>query len=70
MQGSRFIARSDSGKEYIIVKYQEYIYFDCCSKPQELEGLFSYRTSNGDLVNCIDSETFQIVETNEIVRKV
>lgn len=70
MQSSRFIARSDSGKEYIIVKHQEYIQIDCCNSPQQLEGLFSYRTSNGDRVNCIDSETFQIVATNEIVRKV
>ena len=70
MKESRFVARSESGKEYIIIEFQGYIQFDCCNSPQELEGLFSYLTSNGDPVDRIDSETFKIVKTDEIVRKV
>ena len=67
----RFPVKTDNGKQYIIVQYQEYIPNGSFDNPQsETAALKSFFTSTGLLVNRIDSETFQIVETNEIVRKV
>jgi len=67
----RFLAKTDSGKEYTIVEYQEYVTSGSFDNPQsETATLKSFSTSTGLLVNRIDSKTFQIVETNEIVRKV
>jgi hypothetical protein len=53
---------SDSGKQYIIQEYQE-----LSDNTHTLKHLV---TSDGLDVNYIDSETFKIVNTNEVVRKV
>jgi hypothetical protein len=66
----RFIAKTDKGKEYIIILYQEHVHTEDFVGSQDIEGLTQYLTSTGKFVSRIDSETFQIVETNEIVRKV
>ncbi|MBN1368327.1 MAG: hypothetical protein JW967_10425 [Dehalococcoidales bacterium] len=66
----RFKARTDKGKEYIIVQYQEYISTDSFDGTGEIEGLKSIFTSTGLHVNFIDAKTFKVVETDEIVRKV
>ena len=66
----RFSTRIDNGKEYIIIQYQEYIDASSFDNPNaEIEGLKSLRTDDGLHVNFIDSKTFKVVETNEIVRK-
>ncbi|NQT05426.1 MAG: hypothetical protein HQ577_05390 [Dehalococcoidia bacterium] len=67
----RFIAKTDTGKEYTILVYQEFIPAGSFDNPQaEIEGLKSLSTSTGLHVNYIDSKTFKVVETNEIIRKV
>jgi hypothetical protein len=66
----RFIAKTDKGKEYTIIHYQEYLTANDFDGEDEIEGLEGYTTSEGLFVNRIDSKTFQIVETNEVVRKV
>jgi len=66
----RFTAKTDEGKEYVIVLYQEYLHTEDFRGSQDIEGQRQYLTSTGELVNRIDSKTFQIVKTNEIVRKV
>ena len=67
----RFLAKTDTGKEYVIIEYQEYI--DASSfqySHAEIAGVRSFRTSDGLHVNYIDPKTFTIVETNENIRKV
>jgi hypothetical protein len=67
----RFLAKSESGEEYIIIEYQEYVSAATMGNPHaEVAGLRSYFTSTGLHVNYIDSETFKVVETDEVVRKV
>jgi hypothetical protein len=67
----RFRAISDAGKEYILIVYQSFIPTPTRDDPHgEIEGMKSLFTSTGLHVNYIDSKTFKIVETNEIVRKV
>lgn len=68
---NRFLTKTDTGKEYVIIEDQEYI--DTSSHDDanaKTPGLRSLRTVEGLDVNRIDSETFKIVITNEIVRKV
>jgi hypothetical protein len=66
----RFLAKTDKGREYTIILYQEHIHTEDFKGSQDIEGPTRYLTSTGRLVNRIDSETFQIVETDEIVRKI
>jgi hypothetical protein len=68
---NRFDAKSQSGKLYIIIEYQEQISATGFGNPNNIhKGLKSWVTSEEQLVNQIDSETYQILGTNEIVRKV
>lgn len=67
----RFLVKTDSGKEYVIVQYQEYISARSFNDPHgEVAGLKRLSTSTGLHVNYIDPQTFKVVETDEIVRKV
>jgi len=66
-----FLAETDSGKQYRIFQFQEYIDASSAGHPNDtISGLKFMRTSEGFHVNFIDSVTFKIVETNEIVRKI
>ena len=66
----RFSAKSDSGQVYVIIEHQEYNQVRTLKVDTELPSLKSWVTSTGLFVNQIDAETFQIVQTDEIVRKV
>ena len=67
----RFIAKTDTGKEYEIIQFQEYIDVSSHDDPNaEVPGHKFLRTAEGLNINLIDSQTFKIVETNEIVKKV
>jgi hypothetical protein len=64
----RFTAKTDEGKEYIIVEFQEYI--QDRNSDAETQGLKRWTTSEELHVHFIDADTFKIFETGEIVRKV
>lgn len=67
----RFQAVSGSGREYTILVMQDMIDASSHDHPHaEIPGKKSLVTSNGFAVNRLDAETFKIVETDEIVRKV
>ena len=67
----RFPVKTDNGKEYIIVQYQEYVSNGSFDNPQsETATLTRFLTSGGEIVNQIDSKTFQIFNPDIIVRKV
>lgn len=71
VESNRFQVRSDSGKIYVIIEYQEYLPAGTQDNPHaEVEGLKSWRTREGLTVSYIDTKTFQIIKTNETVRKV
>lgn len=62
---------SDAGNEYTIIEYQEYISVNSFDNTNnEIKGLKSLITTTGYSVNYINPDTFKIVNTNEIVRKV
>ena len=69
---NRFKAKSDKGKGYIIIEYQQYENTGTFDKPNDITATTTrFLTSDGEIVNKIpNTETFQILLTNEIVRKV
>lgn len=67
---SRCQAESDNGNTYTVIEFQEYREFRSLNGPDQIvPSLRRYALSDGRPVNQIDSETFQIVETDEIIRK-
>ena len=68
---SQFKVINESGKEYIIIQYQEYVNAGSGDHPNdEIPGRKLFLTYDGALVNYVDSKTFEIFATKEIVRKV
>ncbi|MFL6843758.1 MAG: hypothetical protein ACJ8ER_02620 [Allosphingosinicella sp.] len=67
----RFAAIGDSGRTYTVVIYQKLIEFRPLSGPvQYAKGAMDAKLLDGRDVNPKDTETFEIVETGEIIRKV
>ena len=67
----RFETKSESGKEYLIIQYQEYL--NPVSEDQsndEILGRKFFLTYHGALVYHIKPKTFEIFATKEIVQKV
>ena len=63
----RFRAISDTGTEYTVLVYQDFIGAPSHDNPHaELPGMKSLFTST----NYIDAETLKVVETDEVIRKV
>ena len=66
-----FSVQTARGRRYVVIEYQQYVSTAGQPNPDaEIPGLRRLATSEGMHVNNLDSETFQIVETNEVVRKV
>jgi len=66
-----FQAKSDIGQLYTIIEFQEYdSVLTGTGTIIETEGLKKWKTSEGSLLNQIDSETYRIVTTNETIRKI
>ena len=59
---ARFLAKTKSGKKYMIIQYQE-------ESSDTSQGSTSFTTITGLAVNYVNPKTFQIVETGEYVQK-
>lgn len=67
----RYYCMGDSGHEYIVIEYQNYRRWQPLSGPaQDVPTTKEMFLSDGRDVNFIDENTFQIVLTDEIVRKI
>jgi hypothetical protein len=66
-----FKAKSDAGETYTVTEFQEYIsVLTNIGNNNEFEGIKRWKTSTGSEVKQIDSNTYRIVPSNEIIRKV
>lgn len=66
----RFPAKTDSGKTYIILEYQTHIPVVVSHNPDDSKlSIPKFVTTTGLHINQIDSDNFQIVETNEIIHR-
>ena len=67
----RCTAVADDGTMYTVITYQHFTRSNLISGPQQwIPGTKHMALLNGESVNYIDDETFQIVQTDEIIRKV
>lgn len=66
----RFLGRKDDGQIVEIVIRERMIVADTLAKSRRLGGSRSASLADGRALNRLDAETFQIVETDEIVRKI
>ena len=66
----RFDAVSDEGDIYTVVVFQEFTEFRSLTGGSTVPGLQEFRLLDGSFVNQIDPETFQILDTEETIRKV
>lgn len=66
----RFKVKSEEGKEYTIIQYQDYIMDrNAADLAANTKGFTRLTTEEELHVHTIDSNTFQIFETGEIVKK-
>lgn len=67
----RHACRGDSGSQYEVVLYQNYRRFQPLSGPaQDVPTIKEAFLSDGRAVNVTDDDTFQIVVSDEIIRKI
>ena len=66
----RFEAVSDDGEMFTVIVYQELRESRSLTGSSWSKGLPRLFLSDGKAVNEVDPETFKIVETNQIIRKV
>jgi hypothetical protein len=67
----RFRAMDADGKEYVVVIYQTMVSAASHNNiGAEIPGLKRLTTLDGTVLNYVDSETFKIVATDEIIRKI
>lgn len=65
----RFQCRGDNGRTCIVVERTKILTFRGLSGTQTLNGTRDYITADGQGVNWVDDDTFQIVMTDEILRR-
>ena len=67
----RFRAISDDGEEFTVIQYRSNIESRAHSEPPtRSKGIAQLTLTDGRIVNQIDPETYQIVETNQIIRRI
>jgi hypothetical protein len=66
----RFRAISDDGQEFVVIEYQPIRETRTLSGTSITKGLKRLVLSDGSSVNQIDPETFKIVQTDQIIRKI
>lgn len=71
VETDRFNARSDDGTIYTVIEYQNILESRMLDgSVSRAKGLKSLFLTNGASVNYIDDDTFQVVQTDEIIRRV
>ena len=68
----RFMAKTDLGKQYLIMVYQEYLPAGTYTNPRgETEGKRRLVTSNGlNVIYNANGMYYKVLETDELVRRV
>ena len=70
VERQRFKCRDDDGNEHTVIEYQELIDTSSDDGPGSIEGMRSLVDSRGHDITPIDDNTFQILLTGQILRKV
>lgn len=68
---SRFQANGESGRVFTVIEFEEYREIRSLNGPDQIvPGLRRISLADGSPLEVIDTDTFKIVETDEIIRKV
>ena len=68
---NRYRCIGDSGREYTVIEYQNIMRFQPLNGPaQDVPGTKGCFLSDGRDVNFIDDNSFQILDTDEFIRKI
>jgi hypothetical protein len=68
---NRYRCIGDSGREYTVIEYQNFTRYQTLNDPpQDVPTTKEWFLSDSQDVNFIDENTFQIVLTDELVRKI
>jgi len=68
---TRFKAQSDNGVIYSVIEFQEYeSILSSIGTVSKTEGITRWKTTSGDLLKPIGSESYRNVNTNEIIQKI
>ena len=71
IEKERFLAQDDSGRVYTVIIHQQVHEHRPLSGPSRtIKGGLRAVLSDGRSLNRLDAETFEIVQTHEVVRKV
>ena len=66
----RFKAVADDGKMFMVIEYADVVSVPAGGSLLRADGVSSWELSDGRDVNMRDAETFQILDTNQIIRKI
>ncbi len=70
VETDRFTLRTDGGKEYTLVEFQDFISTPPSFGPDgEIRGLKRLMTTTGLTVSDYDPEKYKVIETNEFIRR-
>lgn len=70
-ESDQFEAQDDEGNLYTVIEYQLVIESEPISGPSSImKGTKELFLGNGRAVNYIDDDTFEVVETEKIIRRV
>lgn len=68
---NRYRCRGEDGSEYTVIERQTFTNFRPMSGPsQNVGGALDWILSDGRDVNFVDDDTFQILDTDEVIRKI
>jgi hypothetical protein len=70
IETDRFQAGADDGSVETVIEYTSTPSFKADGRAKTIKGSKEFSLLNGHSVNQIGSETFQVVETDKIIRKV
>lgn len=70
-QTGQFQCKDETGRVYTVLEYTNFrVYDDTSGSHQEAAGMKDYRLGDGTEIKTINAETFQIFQTNAIIRKI
>jgi hypothetical protein len=68
---ARYLCEDDDLNEYTVIEYQWFGEFrSIADPPREAPGRLEYFLSDGRSVNWLSEDTFKIVQTDKLIRKV
>ena len=69
MTSKQFVVRRDDGRELRAIEIQHWLEMNTSEGHERIPTIVEFMLANGHHLNRIDDDTFQIVETGQIVKR-